>query len=105
MSLVVSKSQEFDGILQENKFVLVDFFATWCYPCKMLSPILEKVEKDTPSVKFIKVDVDKTQDLAIRYKIQYMPSLVFIKEGKTLTLEVGFKSEEELRELIEKYFK
>ena len=105
MSLTVNNALDFDKIIAENDLVLVDFFATWCYPCKMLSPILEKAEQDYANVKFVKVDVDRAQELAIRYRIQYMPSLVFIKKGVTAALEVGFKSREELDALIEKYYK
>ena len=104
MSKIVNGVAEFEQIIKENPLVVADFFATWCYPCKMLSPVLEKAEEAYPNVKFVKIDVDKSTELAIRYKIQFMPSLAFIKDGVTKGLEIGFQEEKQLNELIKKYF-
>ncbi|MBQ7653265.1 MAG: thioredoxin [Clostridia bacterium] len=104
MSTIINTVNEFDQLKNEYPYVVADFFATWCYPCKMLSPVLEKVEENTPNVKFVKIDVDKSTDIAIQYKIEAMPSLVFIKNGVTMGLELGFMEESKIKQLINKYF-
>ena len=81
---------------------MVDFFATWCGPCQELSPILVELDKQyNGEVQFYKVDVDESQDCAIRYGVNAMPTLVFFKDGKEIEREVGFLPKEELEELIE----
>ena len=105
MSLIVNDVNEFNALLETNALVVADFFATWCYPCKMLAPVLEKAEKDYPNVRFVKIDVDKAQELAIQYKIQYMPSLVFIKNGAVASMEIGAKDEAELKSILDKFVK
>lgn len=89
-------------ILNSNKLVVVDFFATWCGPCQELSPILVELDKQyNGEVQFYKVDVDESQDCAIRYGVNAMPTLVFFKDGNEIEREVGFLPKEELEELIE----
>ncbi|XP_066591169.1 thioredoxin-2-like [Prorops nasuta] len=69
-----------------DKLVVIDFFATWCGPCKMIAPKLEELAKtkDMENVVFLKVDVDECEDVAAEYNIASMPTFVFIKEGKVL---------------------
>jgi thioredoxin 1 len=89
-------------VLNGDKLVVVDFFATWCGPCQELSPILVELDKQyNGEVQFYKVDVDESQDCAIRYGVNAMPTLVFFKDGKEIEREVGFLPKEELEELIE----
>ncbi len=89
-------------VLNSNKLVVVDFFATWCGPCQELSPILVELDKQyNGEVQFYKVDVDESQDCAIRYGVNAMPTLVFFKDGNEIEREVGFLPKEELEELIE----
>lgn len=89
-------------ILNSNKLVVVDFFATWCGPCQELSPILVELDKQyNGEVQFYKVDVDESQDCAIRYGVNAMPTLIFFKDGNEIEREVGFLPKEELEELIE----
>ena len=67
-------------VLGNDKTVLIDFYATWCGPCKILSPIIDEVAEENDKVKFVRIDVDKCNDLVNEYGIQYMPTLVLIKK-------------------------
>ncbi len=78
---------------------LVDFYAEWCGPCKMLHPVLEKVES---KIDVIKVDIDKFENLAMQYRVMSVPTLVFFKDGKPVEGVVGFRSEDELLDIINK---
>ena len=87
-------------VLQSDKTVLIDFYAQWCGPCKMLSPIVEQVATENDNIKVVKVNVDENQDLAIEFGIKAIPTLVVIKEGKEANRAVGFLSKSEILELI-----
>ncbi len=76
---------------------LVDFFATWCGPCKMLGPILEEIDSE---IDIIKVDIDEFEDLASSYGIMSVPTLLFFKDGEVVREEVGFHSKDDLVEII-----
>ena len=70
----IESEQEFNELIKEG-LVLIDFFATWCGPCKMLSPVIEQVEREKPELKVIKVDVDELPMIAAKYGIQAIPTL------------------------------
>lgn len=70
--------------------VLIDFFATWCGPCKMLFPVLDKVLESMPDVKLLKVDIDKYQDIAREYKIMSVPTLLLYKNGEFINSKLGY---------------
>lgn len=74
----------------KNGVVLVDFFATWCGPCKMLSPVLDKILSEMPDVKLLKVDIDKYQDIAREYRIMSVPTLLLYKDGKFINSKLGY---------------
>ena len=98
----VKTLEQFDKTIKENELVLVDFFATWCGPCKTLSPIIEKLSDKYQNVKFIKVDVDVLSPLAARYGINSIPNLILFKNGEKAGQGVGFMPETKVAELIEK---
>lgn len=77
----VQSRAEFDDALKHHGLVLVDFFATWCGPCKMIAPYLDQLSQEYTGVKFIKVDVDQFNDLADEYDVTGMPTFIFIKNG------------------------
>ena len=92
-----------EEINNTDKLVLIDFFATWCGPCKMLSPIIAEIANEhRETVKVCKVNTDENQELAIQYNIVSIPTLMFFKNGKLLKTIVGFHSKGELNEIINK---
>ena len=89
---IINSTQEFDDLIKQNRYVLVDFWATWCAPCRMVAPVIEKIaDQYTEKVIVAKVDVDEQQELAIRYGIQTIPTIIFFKEGKLASKEIGVK--------------
>ncbi len=89
-----------EEVLNSKEVVLVDFFATWCGPCKMLGPVLEKLADEVDTVKFVKVDVDQEEDLAREYKVMTIPTLVVFKDGKEVKRSSGFMSKGELVDFL-----
>ncbi len=94
----LEKEEEFNELIAFEK-VLVDFYATWCAPCRMLSPILEEVEKES-TIKILKVDVDKYPNLAASYGIMSIPALKLFSGGKEIKSQIGYMSKEELKEFL-----
>ena len=89
---IINSTQEFDDLIKQNRYVLVDFWATWCAPCRMVAPVIEKIADEySEKVVVAKVDVDEQQELAIRYGIQTIPTIIFFKEGKLASKEIGVK--------------
>ena len=88
--------EDFNALTKER--VLVDFYANWCGPCKMLSPVLEKVSSD---IKVIKVDIDKYNDLAREYGVMSIPCLILFENNKELKRNIGFIPEVKLKEFID----
>ena len=89
---------EFRDII-ENKKIVVDFYATWCGPCKMLSSVLEKIDEKN-LIQIVKVDVDECSDLAAEYKIYSVPTLILFENGKEIKRISGFISENELEKWV-----
>jgi len=87
-----------------EKLVVVDFFATWCGPCKMIAPVLEELNKTLEDVVFIKVDVDDIEEVAAEYKITAMPTFIFIKKSEQVA-ELKGANVEKLKELVEAHRK
>lgn len=78
----------------KGKKVLVDFFAVWCGPCNALSPILEKIASEHEELDIVKVDVDKAPEIASKYGIQSIPTLILFEDGKAIDMRVGYLPEE-----------
>ena len=96
MEIIHLEKENFKELIKEDK-ILVDFFATWCGPCKMLGPVLEQVESN---VKVIKVDTDKFEDLAREYGIMSIPTLVLFEKGKEVKRNVGFLDKGRVEEFL-----
>lgn len=94
-------SQSFNEALKTDKLVLVDFYAAWCGPCRMMAPILERVNQEVNNfVDIYKVDVDECEDIAKNYGIMSIPTLVLIKNGQEIKRNVGLLNQENLLELL-----
>lgn len=93
---------KFDSIIQSEKPVLVDFFATWCGPCKMMPPILSEVkQKLGDKTSIIKIDVDRNPQVAAKYKIQSVPTLMLFKKGQMKWRQSGVVPAKELEKIIQ----
>lgn len=86
----VATNANFAELLQDNKLVIVDFWATWCGPCRMLSPILDEVEAEmADKITVVKVNVDDVDDVTAQYRIMSIPTLLFFKNGQIVDKTVG----------------
>lgn len=101
-ALKINKETFEAEVLQSEKTVLLDFFATWCGPCKLLAPVLDQIAEEHPEIKVCKVDVDENQELAAAYGVMSIPSLFVIKEGKITAQAVGARSKKQLLDMMEK---
>ena len=95
MEVIHLDKENFNDLIKDK--VLVDFYANWCGPCKMLGPILEKANGD---IKVIKVDVDKFEDLSQQYGVMSIPTLILFDKGKEVKRNIGFISQEQLEKFI-----
>ena len=95
MEIIHLENQNFKDLIKDK--VLVDFYANWCGPCKMLAPILEKVDSN---LKVVKVDVDAFEKLAKEYGIMSIPTLVLFENGKEIKRNIGFISKEQIENFL-----
>ncbi len=101
MSVLEVTGSEFEReVLQSEKPVLVDFYADWCGPCKMLAPLLEQVATENDAIKVCRINVDEEQDLAVKYGIMSIPTLVAIKKGEEVNRSVGVVDKEEILDMF-----
>ena len=92
--------EELKSVIADNDRVLIDFFATWCGPCKMLAPVLDSVASNHPDVKFVKVDVDKELQATREFRVTAMPTLVLVDNGAVANRSVGYMPVDEIEELL-----
>lgn len=94
------KANEFDALISDNKRVLVDFWANWCGPCRMLAPVLEEVAKEDEGIVIAKVNVDEEAEFASRFSILSIPTLIYFKDGLQEQRLVGLRDKTEILKLI-----
>ena len=89
-------------VLQADKPVLVDFYADWCGPCKMLTPVVESMAETHPEVHFYKVDIDEEIELATRFQVMSVPTLLYMKKGQIVGKSIGLVSKADMESEIAK---
>lgn len=95
----------YEQAIKTHKHVIIDFYADWCGPCKMLSPILIQLSNEYKNISFFKVNVDRESTLAKKLNIQSVPSILFFKDGKLFNMFVGYKNQLDIKNLINIFLK
>lgn len=101
MAVLTITKENFDAeVMKSEKPVLLDFWASWCGPCKMLSPVVDQIAEENDGIKVGKVNVDEQQELAEQFHVMSIPTLVVIKDGKTANTAVGVRPKEEILKML-----
>ena len=101
MSVLHITKENFEAeVLNSNKPVIVDFYAVWCGPCKMIAPILEEIAAEREDIKVCKINVDEEPELAARYQVVSIPSLFVIKDGQVTNQSLGAKPKAQILEML-----
>ncbi len=101
MSVITLTKNNFDDVVvNSDKPVLIDFWATWCGPCKMLSPVVDEVAEENDDIKVCKVNVDDEGELAIKFGVMSIPTLVVMKDGEEVKRSVGVISKSEILDMV-----
>jgi thioredoxin 1 len=96
--------ENFNDIINSEQLTLVDFFATWCGPCKMMHPVLEQLKDELgESIRIIKIDVDKNNSLAMNYRVQSVPTLMLFRKGEMLWRQSGALRLNDLKAIVSQY--
>jgi len=96
--------ENFNDIINSEQLTLVDFFATWCGPCKMMHPVLEQLKDEMgESIRIIKIDVDKNTNLAMNYRVQSVPTLMLFRKGEMLWRQSGALRLNDLKAIVSQY--
>lgn len=103
MAVVEITKDNFESeVLKSDKIVLLDFWASWCGPCRMVSPIVDEIAEEMPEIKVGKINVDEEGELAIKFQVMSIPSLFVFKNGQVASQSVGAKPKNQIIEMIEK---
>ena len=101
MSVMELTSVQFENeVLKSEKTVLIDFYADWCMPCKMMAPVVEKIASENADIKVVKINIDNEQDIAIQYGIMSIPTFMVVKNGEVVNRIVGVVDKAELESAI-----
>lgn len=100
MSVVILSDVNFKEIIQDKEVALIDFYASWCGPCKMLSPILEEISKENPNIFIGKVNIDFEREVTKLYNVWTIPTLIVFKKGLEVNRNVGFLPKDKILELV-----
>lgn len=99
--LEVTKSNFEQEVMNSDKKVLIDFWASWCGPCRMLSPIVDEVAEERTDIKVCKVNVDQQQDLAARFGVMSIPTLVVIENGQVVNQSIGVVPKQKILQMLQ----
>ena len=103
MSIIHITKENFQSVVNESpKPVLIDFWATWCGPCKMIAPIVEEIAAERSDIIVGKIDVDREMELAVQYRISSIPTLVLVKNGEVAATLVGYRPKADILKLLDK---
>ncbi len=100
MSILHGNKNNFNEIKSSEKTVLIDFFATWCGPCRMVAPAIEEIAAENPEYLVVKIDVDEEPDLAMQYGISTIPTLIVMKKGQVITQSIGVKPKAQILDML-----
>lgn len=99
--LTITKDNFQKEVLESEKTVLLDFWASWCGPCRMVSPVIEELAEEKPGVKVGKVNVDEQQELAAKFGVMSIPTLVVMKNGKIVNQSVGARPKAQIAAMLD----
>lgn len=102
MSVITLNEKNFEEeVLKSDKIVLIDFWASWCGPCRMMSPVVDEIaEEMNNTVKVCKVNIDEEQNLAVKYNVMSIPTFVALKDGKEIGRSIGVQDKEEIKNML-----
>ena len=98
--VVEIEDKDYEEIIKKDKKVVIDCYASWCGPCKMLSPIIDELAKELDNYKFYKLNVDNSELVTSKYEIMSIPTILIFEDGKLIDKVVGLRSKSELKELF-----
>lgn len=101
MGIIELTGETFEAeVLKSDRLIIVDFWATWCTPCRMLTPILEEIAAERPDIKICKINMDDAQDIAEQYAVMSLPALLYFKNGELIEDSIGLISKERILSLL-----
>lgn len=102
MAIIKLNANNYDEVIKNNSVVLVDFYADWCGPCKMLAPVIEEIASEHSEITVGKVNVDEAPELAMKYGIVSIPTLIALKNGEVSAMKVGYCQKDAVLDMISK---